>query len=150
MKKILRKFAVLVFAVMLFSIPISEAYAATVPVIDIDAPDIGLKVYKYNVIEYSEGLSTLLYDPTTSDQTIPVPAGKSFQLQIITNAYDNAHNLQVTLYTNSGVKYNEVLTTTNGGFMVDIPPQSSDMRYTVCLNALILDVTIYSFATFIR
>ena len=149
MKKIIRKITVLVCASVLFILPVSTAYAATIPVLVIDIPELGVKVYDYQILEVNDGASTALYDPTTSDRTIPVPAGKSFSLQIIADAFDADHALQVTIFA-PGYSYNEILTSTNGGFFIDIPARTTDTNYHVWLNARYYDVLLYSFTTTIR
>lgn len=125
MKKLFRKIVLLSCAVVLFIQPVASAFAATIPVLVIDIPESGVKVYKYEVVEVNDGISTALYDPTTTDQTIFVPADKTFKIQI--NANSNA-SLQVTI-SGQDLYFNEIITTTSGAIFVELPANSYDENY---------------------
>lgn len=148
MKKIFKRVFVIVFAATLFALPVSIAYAATVPVLVINLPELGVKVYDYQVTEANDGVSTAIYDPTTSDQTIPVPAGKSFKLQINLRQNDS---VQITIFGKTTFYKNQIYTTSSGGIIIDeLPINSFDENYHIWLNAPYGDAFIYSFTTTIK
>jgi hypothetical protein len=146
MKKIFRKIVLLSCVAVLFILPAASAFAATIPVLVIDIPENGVKVYKYEVVEVNDGISTALYDPTTTNQTIFVPADKTFKIQI--NANNNA-SLQVTVF-GQDLYFNEIVTTTSGAIFVELPANSYDENYKVWVTAHFNDVQLYGFTTTIR
>jgi hypothetical protein len=148
MKNILRKIIILICVAVLFVMPVSTAYAASIPVLVINIPELGVKVYDFTpyAIEANDGISTALYDPSTSDQTIPVAAGKNFQIQI--NVNQNA-SLQVTIFGNT-LYYNETLTTSSEAIFINLPANSYNENYHIWLNAPYNAVTIYNYTTTIQ
>jgi hypothetical protein len=144
MKKILKRVFVIVFAATLFAIPVSTAYAATVPVLVIDLPEIGVKVYSFSppVIEYNDGLSTAIYDPSTSNQTFHVPAGKTFDVDVLCN---NNATLRVTVFDTYHLYFNEIITSASGYIEFTLPPLPNDVDYSVWLTATTYDVTISAY-----
>jgi hypothetical protein len=95
--------------------------------------DENTKLFQYQPSKYnlSTNQSTALIDTDTLDGWWSVPAGKQLSIDIGASG-----NFRIFIYKlGSGLIKTETLNTT-GGFLYNIPAQSSSAKYLVCLQSL--------------
>lgn len=151
MKRILKKIIVLVCVATLLVMPASTALAATsTPVLVINYD--GVKYFDYQPDFVLNAFTTTGLDDTTNPIgwggcPWTVTAGKTFRVQITTVETNTSLQVLIISPTN-GLMYNQILSTTNGGFMIDLPIASND-SYLVWVTAQYTPVTIRGYGGFL-
>jgi hypothetical protein len=136
MKKVFKKLAVLVCAMVLAVMPVSSAFASTqVPIVTTNVPGV-FKAFQYQppLLEFNDGIATQLSDITTSNGDWYVPAGTTMRFTITTE--QPYTSMLVTVYSRTtGLKYQRLHTSSINGFDFDVPAPAYNDYYVLMVDS---------------
>ncbi|MFT4142937.1 MAG: hypothetical protein QM644_00670 [Mobilitalea sp.] len=145
MKKFLRKFAVLIFAVALIAMPSATVFAASNAVVDYDADGFTSISFQPDPLFLAGSSVYVLEDITEASKDWIVPAGKTMYFSYFTQEQNTT--ARIVIFGKNSLVYDNVITSTIHGYQINMSP-STDEEYTILILPY-TNVTLTGYAAYI-